>query len=93
MPVGWSDWMFWQTSDTGSVSGIAGNVDTNLFNGELPKLKSLTLNGPPAPADPTSSMPASEDVAKPNDGSEGATMNDPNERPEAILAPSIATCK
>jgi lysozyme len=31
---GWTDWLMWQHSSKGSVSGITGNVDLNLFNGE-----------------------------------------------------------
>lgn len=28
---GWKSWTFWQYSDTGSVSGVSGNVDVNIF--------------------------------------------------------------
>ena len=31
VPGGWKTWTFWQYSDTGTVSGISGNVDTNIF--------------------------------------------------------------
>jgi len=31
VPGGWKSWTFWQYSDTGSVSGVSGNVDTNIF--------------------------------------------------------------
>lgn len=34
LPSGWDHWNFWQTSSTGSIAGISGNVDTNLFNGD-----------------------------------------------------------
>jgi lysozyme len=37
----WSDWLFWQYSSTGSVDGIAGNVDMNRFNGDKARLLSL----------------------------------------------------
>jgi len=33
MPAGWLDWRFHQTSSTGSIPGITGNVDTDVFNG------------------------------------------------------------
>ncbi len=39
MPAGWTDWIFWQTSDSGSIKGISGNVDLDLFNGDLNALK------------------------------------------------------
>jgi lysozyme len=38
MPTGWSDWVVWQTSDSGSVPGVNGGVDTNLFNGDMEAL-------------------------------------------------------
>lgn len=31
---GWTDWLMWQHSSKGSVPGIAGNVDLNLFYGD-----------------------------------------------------------
>jgi lysozyme len=42
IPTGWADWTFWQTSATGVVPGIAGNVDMNKFNGTLTQLQVLT---------------------------------------------------
>jgi lysozyme len=35
LPSQWSDWVFHQTSASGSVSGVPGDVDTNVFNGDL----------------------------------------------------------
>lgn len=34
----WSSWKFWQYSSTGSVPGISGNVDRNVFDGTLLEL-------------------------------------------------------
>jgi len=34
----WETWSFWQYSDKGSVPGITGNVDLNLFNGNMQRL-------------------------------------------------------
>lgn len=31
VPGGWKTWTFWQYSDSGSVSGVSGNVDTNIY--------------------------------------------------------------
>ncbi|MEG4839664.1 GH25 family lysozyme [Microcoleus sp. B9-D4] len=31
VPGGWKTWTFWQYSDSGSVSGVSSNVDTNIF--------------------------------------------------------------
>ncbi len=37
----WSDWAFWQYTSTGSIPGIAGNVDRNRFNGTYAQLQAL----------------------------------------------------
>jgi lysozyme len=42
----WTTWKFWQTADDGSVSGISGAVDVDVFNGSLAELQAL---GGPAP--------------------------------------------
>ena len=31
IPGGWKSWTFWQYSDSGSVPGVAGNCDVNIF--------------------------------------------------------------
>lgn len=33
------DWLFWQFTEKASVSGIKGNVDVNIFNGDLQQLQ------------------------------------------------------
>ncbi|NUN15620.1 MAG: hypothetical protein HUU55_18505 [Myxococcales bacterium] len=39
IPAGWDNWLFWQTSGGGgTVPGIKGGVDENLFNGTLEDL-------------------------------------------------------
>ncbi len=38
---GWSNWKMWQYADNGTVSGISGNVDTDVFNGDLAALQSF----------------------------------------------------
>jgi GH25 family lysozyme M1 (1,4-beta-N-acetylmuramidase) len=50
----WTAWAFWQYTSTGTVDGIAGNVDTNRFDGTMAQLMELTPGGgngtnPPAP--------------------------------------------
>ncbi len=35
----WSTWYFWQYSDKGHVPGISGNVDLDVFNGDLSALE------------------------------------------------------
>jgi lysozyme len=62
VPSGWTDWVMWQNSSTGSVAGVAGNVDTNYYNGDAASLvqfvrstvlpKPMADGGtPPPPAD------------------------------------------
>lgn len=36
-------WVFWQFSERGSVSGIKGNVDLNMFKGNIETLEDLTI--------------------------------------------------
>ncbi|MEO8702624.1 MAG: GH25 family lysozyme [Kofleriaceae bacterium] len=38
----WQDWAFWQFTSSGSIAGIAGNVDVNRFNGTRDQLLALT---------------------------------------------------
>jgi lysozyme len=44
LPGAWADWAFWQTSDSGRVAGISGNVDLDVFDGTLEELR--TFGGP-----------------------------------------------
>jgi len=41
IPDQWSDWVFHQYTSSGSVAGIAGDVDRNDFNGDLAALSGL----------------------------------------------------
>jgi len=41
VPEGWSAWTFWQFSESGSVSGVGGQVDCDVFQGTLPDLQRL----------------------------------------------------
>jgi lysozyme len=45
-PSPWTTWSFWQYADNGSVSGIAGVVDLDEFNGALAQLGALTGPAP-----------------------------------------------
>ena len=33
VPGGWPTWTFWQTTDSGSIPGIRGNTDVNVYSG------------------------------------------------------------
>ncbi len=37
------DWLFWQWTATGTVPGISGNVDLNVFDGTLAELEALQI--------------------------------------------------
>ena len=37
------DWLFWQFTEKGTVPGIKGNVDVNIYNGDLQQLQFITL--------------------------------------------------
>lgn len=43
LPLGWSDWLIWQHSQSGTVSGVTGSVDLDLLNGSIAKLLALTV--------------------------------------------------
>jgi GH25 family lysozyme M1 (1,4-beta-N-acetylmuramidase) len=63
VPGPWSQWTFWQNTDTGHVSGISGDVDLDKFNGSYADLLAFT-NGmvtmPPPGNCPSATMNASE---------------------------------
>ncbi len=42
VPPAWQDWTFWQYTENGTIAGIAGNVDVDLFNGTF---ESLSIPG------------------------------------------------
>jgi lysozyme len=43
MPKGWSDYAFWQSSDSATIAGLPGAWDLNIFNGSLDDLRAMTL--------------------------------------------------
>ncbi|MBI4511001.1 MAG: hypothetical protein HY698_15310 [Deltaproteobacteria bacterium] len=43
LPNPWTRWVFFQTSATAKVTGITGNVDSDLFNGSLDDLHAFTV--------------------------------------------------
>lgn len=45
IPDGWNRWTMWQTTSSGDIPGIAGNVDTDVFNGDLGGLQDLANGG------------------------------------------------
>ncbi len=43
IPAGWTSWAFWQSSETGSVAGVTGSVDLDVFQGTSQALLQMTL--------------------------------------------------
>ena len=37
------DWLFWQFTEKATIAGIDGNVDVNIFNGDVEQLRFITL--------------------------------------------------
>jgi len=70
IPDQWSDWFFWQYSATGSVSGISGNVDLDVFNGDLAALEDFAWEGDddPPPEDDCCDVAADGTVVAQEDG-------------------------
>jgi GH25 family lysozyme M1 (1,4-beta-N-acetylmuramidase) len=44
LPDAWSDWKFWQTN-VGTMDGVPGEVDLDVFNGDLDALRAYTGGG------------------------------------------------
>ena len=50
MPFGWTEWVFWQTTDFGNIAGISEPVDLDVFNGDINALYEFALGaGQPVP--------------------------------------------
>jgi GH25 family lysozyme M1 (1,4-beta-N-acetylmuramidase) len=45
IPLPWSDWAIWQYDDKGSVAGVSGDCDMNLWNGDLASLQAFAGGG------------------------------------------------
>ncbi len=46
IPDPWTQWLFWQDSDTGVVNGVTSSqLDLDLFNGTLADLQAFTIGG------------------------------------------------
>jgi lysozyme len=41
LPDGWTSWLFWQYSQSGSCPGVTGAVDLDVFSGSFQQLKDL----------------------------------------------------
>ena len=71
VPGAWSNWIFWQHSDHGSIAGISGGVDTDRFNGTQDQLLAYAGGGtvaPPPPPPPPPPVQPTVAIADPIDG-------------------------
>jgi lysozyme len=57
VPNAWSSWVFWQHSDSGTVSGISGAVDLDRFNGTAAELDAFIQASKIAPPQPDGAQP------------------------------------
>lgn len=79
VPTGWTDWDFWQYTDSGDIPGISGPVDRNVWNGTLDDLLAFAGAGasggdePPPPEDPP---PSDEPDVDPLDAPSGLSPED-----------------
>jgi lysozyme len=48
VPSAWKSWDFWQHTDSGTVPGITGGVDMDLFNGPEASIPTITTAAPEA---------------------------------------------
>ena len=61
----WDDWQFWQYTDSGSVDGVRGDVDRNVFDGDEAALAAFANSGMPAGACEATAALARSGVAVP----------------------------
>ncbi len=84
MPDGWSKWAIWQWTDKGTVAGISGGVDENIFDGSRADLDAFIRGSLRNPADPNT-RDAGIDEADAgmgaNDADGGTTPTDPAPEP------------
>ena len=90
MPNGWSQWQFWQYSDTGTINGISGGVDHDEFNGSLADLKAWANPTPPqtdAGTPPPVKDAGSTDSGATHDASVQDSGSPPTTSPDASTTP------
>jgi GH25 family lysozyme M1 (1,4-beta-N-acetylmuramidase) len=66
LPAPWTNWTFWQSSDSGTVAGISSHVDIDKFNGSLDELAAFAggtaVTEPPPPPTTCASATLDRDV-------------------------------
>lgn len=74
----WNGWDFWQYTDAGTVSGVSGGVDRNVYQGTLDEMLAEFLAAEPAP--PTADFDGDGDV----DGKDFLTWQQNYNRPRGV---------
>lgn len=89
MPANWTGWKFWQTSATGTVSGISGtgNVDLDTWNGTLKELIDWANPSPPPMDAGTDASSPMMDAGTSMPPPSGTTPNNPATPPKDPCAP------
>jgi GH25 family lysozyme M1 (1,4-beta-N-acetylmuramidase) len=83
VPSAWTTYTFWQSTGTGTLSALSGDVDLDTFNGTLTQLVTFA-NGTPPPSDagttdagsPASDAGSANDAGSPTNDDAGAQTND-----------------
>jgi GH25 family lysozyme M1 (1,4-beta-N-acetylmuramidase) len=70
LPAGWSTFALWQYTSSGSLPGITGSVDLDVFNGDLAGLARLAAGTPTPPVASLLSRANSRFVSAENGGRE-----------------------
>lgn len=86
LPVigGWTQWLFWQRSETGEVPGFAGPVDLNIFAGTRDDLGAWI--GPVTPGELPAAEPAPDAPAPQAEPAPGPAPEPAPEPPPAPIA-------
>lgn len=85
---GWTEWLFWQRSETGRVPGFAGDVDLNVFAGTHDDLGPLIGPVNPGEIPPPAPEPETAPEAVPEPEPEPGPAPEPV--PEALPEPQPA---
>ncbi len=80
----WAKWTFWQYTDSGSVSGISGGVDSDVFDGTASELQQFIAGLDLSPVQP--------DAGEPDTGTQGdsGTQGDAAQPDAPVVEPDAA---
>jgi MYXO-CTERM domain-containing protein len=84
----WAKWTFWQYTDSGSVTGIGGHVDRDVFDGTLDDLQQFIADSEHGTTQPDAGEP---DAGEPDAGEPDAAVTADAQEPDAaVVAPDAA---